>query len=357
MRNSKKILSGIMAMMILGVGSMGLVSCGEKENSNETSSSKTDVDENSVSKTDADENSASKTDVEESEESEDFSWDLTDGVLTISGQGDMPNYDTFHGRPWDSGKIENIIINDGITSIGDFAFYECKDLTSVTIPDSVTSIGSGAFCNCRDFTITFPESITSIACNAFLGTAWLDNRKKENPLVIINHIMFDGKHCSGDLIIPDDVVIIGDYAFEDADLTSVTIPNGVTSIGAYAFYECDDLKSVTIPDGVTSIGELAFGLCYALTEVVIPDSVTSIDSGVFSGCRSLKSITIPENVTSIGDDAFAWCDDLTEITILNSECEVQKSNYPINDAVTIHGYEGSTAQKYAEDNGYNFEAL
>ena len=166
------------------------------------------------------------------------------------------------------------IIPDYVTGIGNYAFYGCSGLTSITIPDSVTSIGNKAFYGCSGLTsITIPDSVTSIGYSAFSG-------------------------CSG--------------------LTSITIPDGVTSIDSHAFYGCSSLTSITIPDGVTSIGSHAFSGCSGLTSITIPDGVTSIDSHAFYGCSSLTSITIPDGVTSIGSHAFYGCSSLTSITYLGS---------------------------------------
>ena len=119
--------------------------------------------------------------------------------------------------------------------------------------------------------------------------------------------------------IPDSVTSIGDDVFNYCtSLTSVTIPDSVTSIGEQAFYYCRFLTSVTIPDSVTSIGDDAFGGCSSLTSVTIPDSVTSIGGGAFCGCTSLTSVTIPDSVTSIGEKAFYYCSSLTSVTIPDS---------------------------------------
>ncbi len=148
----------------------------------------------------------------------------------------------------------------------------------------------------------------------------------------------------------------------DDTATEVVIPSemdGVklTSIGGAAFYYCTSLSSVTIPDGVTSIGNYAFGKCTSLTEITIPDSVTSIGDCAFRECTSLTEITIPDSVTSIGDSAFYGCDNLMEITIENPNCELYDSEDTISSTATIYGYEGSTAQTYAETYGYAFESL
>jgi hypothetical protein len=159
----------------------------------------------------------------------------------------------------------------GLTSINDYAFYGCNNLTSVTLPHRVTSIGNSAFYNCSGLTsVTIGNSMTSIGDSAF-------------------------NHCTS--------------------LTSVTIGNSVTSIGSYAFGSCSGLTSVTIPDSVTSIGSTAFYNCSGLTSVTIGNSVTSIDSFAFEGCSSLTSVTIPASVTSIGSNPFAYCDLLESITV------------------------------------------
>ena len=212
------------------------------------------------------------------------------------------------------------IIPFGVTSIGRDALNGCKSLKSVTIPDSVTSIGVGAFSKCtRLKSVTIPDSVTSIGDYAFYGTPWLEKMQAQNPLVIINHILIDGRKCSGAIYIPDSVTFIGEGAFfRCTSLKSVTIPDSVTSIGDNAFNGCKSLESVTIPDSVTSIGCYAFSKCTSLKSVTIPDSVTSIVGSAFKGCKSLESVTIPDSVTSIEYDAFYGCTSLKSVTIPDS---------------------------------------
>ena len=128
------------------------------------------------------------------------------------------------------------------------------------------------------------------------------------------------RFCSSltSITIPDGVTSIGNAAFSYTGLKSITIPDSVTSIGKFAFYNCTSLTSITIPDGVTSIGESAFLSCSSLTSITIPDSVTSIGESAFYGCSSLTSITIPDSVTSIGNSAFSYCSRLTSIMIPDS---------------------------------------
>ena len=231
-----------------------------------------------------------------------LTWTLdSEGVLTISGSGDMHGYGS-SDAPWygSRSRVKSAVIAEGVTSIGESAFENCRSLTSVTIPNSVTSIGWSAFFYCKSLTsVTIPDSVTSVGAYAFLGCTSLTS-----------------------VTIPNSVTSIGGCAFDECwSLTSVTIPDSVTSIGDSAFASCTSLTSVTIPDSVTSIGAGAFGGCTSLTSVTIPDSVTSIGQHAFNGCRSLTSVTIPDGVTSIGDGAFASCTSLTDVYYAGSEAQ------------------------------------
>ena len=204
-----------------------------------------------------------------------LTWKLDNGTLTISGTGEMKNYsgNLNQSAPWHSNikSIKSVVIEKGVTNIGDYAFSWCNSLTSITIPNSVISIGRDAFDNCSSLTsITIPNSITSIGYGAF-------------------------EACSG--------------------LTSVTIPNSLTSISDSVFSRCDSLTSITIPSSVTSIGTGTFNFCSSLTSIIIPKSITSIGQAVFSNCSSLTNITIPNSVTFIGEDAFNNCSSLENIKV------------------------------------------
>ena len=195
-------------------------------------------------------------------------------------------------------SLTSVYIPDGVTSIGNYAFYYCTSLTSVYIPDGVTSIESSAFYGCTSLTSVYiPEGVTSIG-GGILG------------------------ECTSltSVYIPDGVTSIESSAFYGCtSLTSVYIPEGVTSIGEGAFLECTSLTSVHIPEGVTSIGDSlgdgVFGECSSLTSVYIPRSVTSIGRNAFIGCSSLTSIDIPEGVTTIEDGTFNNCTSLSSISL------------------------------------------
>ncbi len=315
-----------------------------------------------------------------------LTWTLSGGTLTISGTGAMTSYthDSYSDQsntPWSSYResITSVIISDGVTSIGNCAFYYCRSLTSVTIPNSVTSIGNEAFWYCSSLTsVTIPNSVTSIGYSAFENCSSLTSINIPNSVTSIRDYAF--RRCSSltSITIPNSVTSIGFSAFSGcsnltsitipnsvtrildsafsgcSNLTSITIPNSVIRIGDSPFPGCDGLTSInvdaansaycdingvlfskdkttliqypagktatsyTIPNSVTSIGIWAFSGCTGLTSITIPNSVTSIGEGAFSGCSSLTSINIPNSVTSIGEGAFSYCNSLTSITIPNS---------------------------------------
>ncbi len=205
-----------------------------------------------------------------------------------------------------------IVIKDGTSEISDHAFSGCRGLISITMPNSVTSIGESAFNNCSGLTKAEFASIESLCKIKFGNFA-------SNPLYYTHNLYINGQ-----------------------EVKDLVIPNSVTSIGEYAFYDCSGLTSVTIGNSVTSIGSSAFYDCSGLTSVTIGNSVTSIGSSAFYGCSGLTSIDIPNSVTSIGSSAFYGCSGLEEV-ILNSNSIVSKTYTSTGNISTIFG---SQVKKY-----------
>ena len=255
-------------------------------------------------------------------------------------------------RDWafaDCKSLTSISVPDSVNAIGNGAFSGCSSLASINIPNSVTTIRGSAFCNCLSLTsITIPESVTSIEIAAFSGCSSLTN-----------------------ITIPDLVDTIGDHAFYNcSSLTNITVSennkyfsslNGVlfnkdkTELITYP--NGNERTEYTIPDSVTSIIEGAFAYCSNLITVKIPDSVTDITDKTFYVCSSLTSVTIPDSVTHIGYNAFKYCKNLTSIIIKNPNCEISNGKNTIWETATIYGYENSTAQAYAETYDRKFVLL
>ena len=237
-----------------------------------------------------------------------LTWKLdADGTMTISGTGAMKDYgySANQSPAYNNLKVKKVVIEKGVTNIGNWAFSECNSLTSITIPGNVESIGESAFYSCDNLTdVTLQDGVKSIGNSAFIWCNKLTN-----------------------IVLPNSITSIEGFAFKDCtSLTSITIPDGVTSIGEAVFYNCTSLTSITIPDSVTSIGRYAFENCSSLKSITIPDSVTSIGKGAFKNCSSLKSITIPDSVTSIGAMAFDSCSNLKTIS-LSCKSSLKKSDF------------------------------
>lgn len=231
--------------------------------------------------------------------------------------------------------LESIFLPDAITTIGQYAFYGCSSVESILLPSSIVTVGDYAFKNCTKLAdITFTLKLADVGVQAFDNTAWYNNLSKYDTKPTKNqfHIFGDGVLIKADIfentiVIPENVKSIAAFTFNGwskiADREfygsklpkSITIPAGVTSIGDYAFFCCENLETVFIANTVTSIGEKAFYGCTKIKSIVIPNSVTKISDYCFYGCTSLEEVILPSSLTEIGKYAFYNCYALENITI------------------------------------------
>lgn len=246
-------------------------------------------------------------------------------TLTIGGEGAMYDYSSSYITvPWNAQKsgITSVVIEDGVTSIGDKAFEDCSALKSVSGMKGVTSLGKWAFYKCTSLeSFVIPSGVTSIPDCLFYDCSKLNSVTIHDQVTSIGSAAFFGCSTLKTLSIPNSVKTIGYYAFGACNkLETINIPDGVTEIPSRAFSSCYALKKLDIPQSVTKIGSGAFDHCTSLGmdsggTIAIPANVTAIGSEAFRGCSALTSLTLPQTVTSIGDTAFQGCSNLKTINI------------------------------------------
>lgn len=216
--------------------------------------------------------------------------------------------------------LTEIKIPDSVTTLSGWAFGYCDNLTNVVLSDNLKNIGEYTFYNCSKLTnITLPNNVKSIGSHAFSGCSKLTNITLSENLTSIGEYAFSNCTNLKKIWIPEGVTEINHSTFYNCTyLVSVRLPDTVTSIDKYAFYKCSNLTNINIPDAVTSIGVKAFSNCSKLQRIKIPDGETYIGDETFYGCTSLVSVEIPDSVISIGYRAFQFCRNLTYITIPNN---------------------------------------
>ena len=289
---------------------------------------------------------------------DDITWQLDEaGALTITGTGEMYNYDGsgYNYSPWHDKRenVKKVVVKGDVTNIGDWAFWGCGNLASVSLPDSVTRIGSYAFTGCGFSNVVLPKNLTTIGYSAFDLCVNLTKITLPDSVTSIGDHAFSDCSSLETVVLPDSLISIGDYVFYgDSLLSNIEIPRNVAKIGDQAFSYCNKLKSIPveegnthfcsedgilynkdmtkivcypagktdisqfdIPDGVTEIGVSAFRNCRSLTAIKIPSSVTTIGACAFDDCRNLYSVNIPQSVTSIGSSAFWYCNNIRSLVI------------------------------------------
>ena len=326
---------------------------------------------------------------ENRDESIKATWTLADKTLTIRGSGNMKNWEYNSNEDWHNTQytniIENIVIDDTITNIGEYAFSKCSNVKDIKIPEGVKNIKKSTFEECsRLESITIPKGVTSIENMAFYGCSSLVNITIPEKVINIgiafnkcesleqievnpenenymseNGILFNkektkiikypsAKRDKEEYIIPNGVTEIEEYAFRECTvLTKITIPNGLEKIGMYSFENCSNLTTVTIPESVTIIENAAFNNCRNLTNIKIPEKVTEIKGDTFTDCKNLKKINIPEKITKIRVGAFSGCINLKSISIPKDIKSIENSIAP--KTTIIYTKSNTEGERYAEE--------
>ena len=355
---------------------------------------------------------AAEREVTDSGTSGDIKWTLYgDGELVISGGGAMPN-NSSSDFPWNTycSEVLSVSIENGVTSVGSYAFSKCTNIENVTIPDSVTAIYSSAFAGCALLeSIKLPDSVKRIDERAFMNCTSLKNitmgsninsigwsafencknltnvyytgeiadwcaidfsksygSNTCNPMYYASYLYIKGVRPSGDIIIPETVTTIPYGTFKNCEeLTNITIPNSVTAIDYYAFYNCTGLKSVIIPDSITRLNNYIFYGCTGLSNVVIGNNVDSITTNAFSGCSGITSLTMPASAYFDGS-AFKGCANIDKVTLTvgsgkmynYSDASYRYTPWYIGNSSTVIIDEGVTdISKYAFYNCRNLKNL
>ena len=289
-----------------------------------------------------------------------LTWSFADGVLTLSGSGEMADWEESAASPFYEfgGDVERVVLPEGMTTIGNYAFSVFHHMTEINIPDGITAIGKAAFIWCTVLpALSLPDSVTTIGRMAFAECSGLTEFSLPDGVTTIGDGAFYDCWRLTEFSIPDSVTAIGDFVFtgcgnirftvspdnphfavtdgvlfsrDDGRLIrypltlqaeSYAVPEGVRIIGPQAFRECESLTAVTFPDSLTTIADMAFYSCAGLRKLSLPESVTTIGDGAFGGCVSLTEIVIPDSVTAIGEDVFSLYADLTVIVGRGSGAE------------------------------------
>lgn len=340
-----------------------------------------------------------------------LTWTLDDtGTLTISGTGNMENYETAsysHSSPWKDlyDNITKIVVEEGVTSVGNGAFCGATKAVSIHLPSTLNKIGIAACGSCYDLTeVSIPLGVTQIPDSAFDYCLSLEEIALHDGITLIGKNAFENcplKHIQ----LPPHLTVIGSGAFSSTDLTEVVVPDGVSSLESFAFSHCKSLAKVTLPDSVESLDSYAFSSDSALTEIRLPQGLQSIpdhcfsecvslehvdlpaslktieasafrgcsrlwsielplglqkiDSYAFRECRWLLGVKLPASVTEIGCAVFADCPKLMGAVVLNPDVSYNKlfdEEFIFNSADTtyLYGTVGSTTHTYANDYGYTF---
>lgn len=341
-----------------------------------------------------------------------WDFDSENGELVISGNGPMYDYQYSEGSSpfYDESDIKKVVIEENVTTVGDFAFTYCKEISDLTLGNSIVCIGDHSFAFCDALiNVDIPDSVTTIKQLAFYNSKNLSSVKIGKEVAVIEWFVFDfcyklaefsvhkdnanySTDENGVLFNKDKTVLI--KFPEGSSLEHYKIPDGVTAIGDYAFLLCKKLTNISVPSNVTTIGAYSFCLCFNLDNIILPDSITCFGEGAFAFCSYMTKIVVPYNVKVIGPEAVCIMPFLEEITVESLDVEIgEYFCYSMYDAInisrkefaelfiqhnleliynpeyekhiieldepkpfgTIYCHSGSTAETYAIENGIDYE--
>ena len=270
-------------------------------------------------------------------------WTLYEnGTLEINGNGKMDNWESAENVPWNDYRnlIKKIVIENGVTEIGSWAFWNCPYVFTVEIPESVVAIREFAFASCLGLRkIKIPDTVTTIGKSAFAYCINLYDVTLPSKINKLSESVLDSAGIL-DLKIPDNILEIEDGALRNTQMYKVEIPQNVTKIGSYAFTGSVADK-IIIQGNISEIKERTFDTCSYLSEVKLPDSITSIERGAFGVCSELSKIVLPEKLKKLGESVFYSCDKLSEITIPSSLTKIDQGAFEMCDNLNIVYYMGS----------------
>lgn len=268
--------------------------------------------------------------------------------LTISGTGAMYDWE-YNTTPWDGFKfnIKSVYVEDGITNIGDYAFYYFSSCTSIRLPKTLTSIGESSISECsRLKSITIPEGVKTIEKFAFYNSYYLETVSLPDTVTEIGKSAFQYCKMISEITLPQNLIYIGDSAFYDCEkIKKVIIPDSVQTIERLAFWSCNSLELVTIGNTVTNIPDRAFADCTKLSRVVLGKNISSIQEYAFSGCN-IEVLSLPDGLTFVGKYAFSQNRNFSEVYIPNTLTYID--DYAFNNSYVNIIYYSGTKEEWSK---------
>lgn len=274
-----------------------------------------------------------------------YSFDKSTGTLKISGSGEMTSYRKSSLSPFSQRKeIKKLVVEKGVTSIGDNTFFECTEISSISLPSTLKNIGENAFWYCLALNdITIPKSVKHLGFNAFTYTGYYNKFENWNlgVLYIGDCLVATNEAVEGNYTVKSGTRLIAKAAFSGRqDLTGIKFPSTITYIDTATFSQCTDLVNLSLTGKITSIGESAFFNCYSLNKLEIKNGTKTIGKYAFNCCDGIKYIKLPQSLTKISFAAFYPCEKLKNVYYAGTKAKfdkikIEKSNGPLKRA-TLH---------------------